>query len=103
MAAAATTSRRGHHLLAKRYPSLATASMSTPTTAVNATEAASVTPEALLSSRLSEYTNMYGTIKPAIASFRDWKPVAIGRPPESPAAAKAARATGGVRFANRPK
>ena len=46
------------------------------------------------------YTNMYGRMNPASASFTDAHPVFIGLPPAIPAAAKAARATGGVRFAN---
>ena len=44
--------------------------------------------------------NMYGMMKPASASRTDCQPVFIGLPPERPAAANDASATGGVRFAN---
>lgn len=46
---------------------------------------------------------MNGTMKPAIASLSAVKPVCMGEPPDRPAAAKAASATGGVMFAKRPK
>ena len=42
-------------------------------------------------------------MKPAMASLTDTQPVFMGLPPEMPAAAKEARATGGVRLANMAK
>ena len=47
--------------------------------------------------------NMNGTMKPAKARRTDCHPVFMGLPPDRPAAAKEARATGGVRLANMAK
>ena len=46
---------------------------------------------------------MYGIINAAMANLDDSIPVFIGSPPETPAAAKAANATGGVMSAIIPK
>ena len=48
-------------------------------------------------------TNIYGMIKAAMANFAELTPVLIGSPPDTPAAANAASATGGVISAMIPK
>ena len=85
-----------------KKPSTAIASRSTPATAVAVTFIPS-SQFTSWSNRTGLNTKMNGMTYPARASFIDWKPVRIGSAPDRPAAAKEARATGGVMLANKPK
>ena len=102
IAAATSNNLPTQFILAKIKPSVAAASAITASNVVNVTTTISST-LAFPISKAGLYTKMKGTMNPASASLHEIQPVRWGSEPAMPAPAKAANATGGVRFAITPK